>query len=78
VDDVRAPVVSLPEPEIEAAAQPLDVRDLAVAIEVAHRLRHLALPRKLQSAQPREEEEGDGEDQDESEKRSISLQDSTR
>jgi len=78
MDDLRAPVGAQVEAEIDASAQPLGEGDLAVAVEVAERGRHLAFPRELDCAQPGKEEESDGKDEDEGQKRSIALQDSTR
>jgi hypothetical protein len=78
VDDLRAPVAAQPQAEVEAAPQPLDERDLAVAIEVPQRRRHLAFPRELDRPQRGEEEEGEGEDEDEREQEAVPLQDSTR
>jgi len=78
VDDLRAPVGAQPQPEVEAASQPFDERDLAVAVQVPQRRRHLAVPRELDRAQRGEEEEGDGENEDEREQDAVPLQDSTR
>jgi len=78
VDDLRAPVGAQAKPEIDAAPKPFGEGDLAVAVEVAQRGRHLAFPRELDRAQAREEEEGDRKNQDECQKRPIALQDSTR
>src|SRR3954463_362373 len=78
VDDVRASVGASAQPEIEAAPEPLHERDVSVAVEIAERARHLAVPGKLHRAHAGEEEEGDREDQDESQKTAIALQDSTR
>ena len=78
VDDLRTPVAAQPQPEVEAAAQPFDERDLAVAVQVPQRRRHLAVPRELDRAQRGEEKERDGKDEDEGEQEPLLLQDSTR
>jgi len=78
MDDLAAPVAAQPEPEVEAATEPFDEGDLAVAIEVPQRRRHLAFPRELHRPQRGEKEEGDGEDEDESQERASAPQDSTR
>ena len=78
VDDLRAPVAAQPQPEVEAASQPFDERDLAVAVQVPQRRRHLAFPRELDRAERGEEEEGEREDEDEAQQDAVSLQDSTR
>src|SRR5438270_11854771 len=46
-----------PHAEIDAAAQPLDGRDVAVAIEIAQVARHLALARELHRAQATQAED---------------------
>jgi hypothetical protein len=78
VDDLRAPVPAQPQPEVEATAQPLDERHLAIAVEVPQRRRHLAFPREIHGTQRGEEEEGDREDEDEGQQDPVPLQDSTR
>jgi hypothetical protein len=78
VDDVRASVGSSAQAEIEAAAEPLDEGNVSVAVQIAQRVRYLALAGKLHGAQTGEEEEGHREDEDEGQEGAIALQDSTR
>src|SRR5204862_2838294 len=77
--DVLAPRHELrgPQAEVDAAAQPFRPADLPVAVEVAKRLRDVALASQLYGPQAAEEEEEDGS-ADDDQRQQARLQFSTR